>query len=55
MDELKIPYDYTSKKFDLIDEKQADVFTKAICGKTKYNMFTDGVCEVPNSIPLNLS
>ncbi|KPH70902.1 Kiwa anti-phage protein KwaB-like domain-containing protein [Oceanobacillus caeni] len=55
VDELKIPYDYTSKKFDLIDEKQADVFTKAICGKTKYNMFTDGVCEVPNSIPLNLS
>lgn len=53
--ELKIPYDTTSKKFNLTDEKHAEVFTKAICGKTKYNMFISGVCEVPNSIPLNIS
>ncbi|WP_139904000.1 DUF4868 domain-containing protein [Clostridium thermarum] len=53
--ELKIPYDITRGKFNLSDEKHAEVFTKAICGKTKYNMFTGGVCEVPNSIPLNIS
>lgn len=53
--ELKIPYDTIQEKFNLSDEKHAEVFTKAICGKTKYNMFTSGVCEVPNSIPLNIS
>lgn len=53
--ELKIPYDKNTGKFDLDNEKNADIFTKAICGKTKYNMFTGGVCEVPTSTPLDLS
>ncbi|MGN9164949.1 Kiwa anti-phage protein KwaB-like domain-containing protein [Tissierellaceae bacterium HCP3S3_D8] len=55
VDELKIPYNAKKQKFDLSQENHADLFTKAICGKTKYNMFTGGVCEVPNSTPLNLS
>ena len=55
VDELKIPFNKETQKFDLSDEKNAEIFTKAICGKTKYNMFTGGVCEVSNSIPLNLS
>lgn len=53
--QLKIPYDRSKGKFILSEEKHAQIFTKAICGKTKYNMFIDGVCEVPNSIPLNIS
>ena len=55
VNELKIPYNEDVQKFDLQEEKHADLFTKAICGKTKYNMFTDGVCEVPASTPLTLS
>lgn len=55
VEELRIPFNTESQKFDLSDEKNADIFTKAICGKTKYNMFTAGVCEVPTSIPLVLS
>lgn len=55
VDELKIPYDNKEKKFRLDDKKNAEIFTKAICGKTKYNMFTEGVCEVPTSTPLKIS
>jgi len=53
--ELKIPYDPNREKFILSDEKHAELFTKAVCGKTKDNMFTGGIREVPNSIPLNIS
>jgi len=52
--ELKIPYDKNVMKFDLTDISHAELFTKAICNKTKHDMFSDGLCEVPNSIPLNL-
>lgn len=55
VDELRIPYNRESRKFDLSDKRYAEIFTKAICGKTKYNMFIDGVCEVPGSIPLDLA
>jgi len=55
VDEFKIPYGREEQKFNLDEHKYAELFTKAICGKTKYNMFTDGVCEVPISIPLNPS
>lgn len=53
--ELKIPYDNDKGKFILNDEKHAKIFSDAICGKTKYNMFTGGICIVPNSTPLDLS
>ena len=53
--ELKIPFNSTTKKFDLSDENHAKIFTLLICGKTKLNMFDDGICEVPSSTPLNLS
>lgn len=55
VDELNIPYNQETQKFNLNENKHADLFTKAICGRTKYNMFMDGVCEVPNSTPLSLS
>lgn len=55
VNELKIPFDNKEKKFNLDDKKNAEIFTKAICGKTKYNMFTEGVCEVPTSTPLKIS
>ncbi len=50
--DLKIPLDSTTKKFDLHEEANARKFTLAICGKTKLNMFDDGICEVPSSTPL---
>lgn len=54
-EELHIPYDSQTQKFDLQDETYADLFTKAICDKTKYNMFTGGICEVSNSAPITFS
>lgn len=53
--ELKIPFNNTTKKFILNEEQHARIFTLAICGKTKLNMFDEGICEVPTSTPLNLS
>lgn len=50
--DLKIPLDSTTKQFDLQEEVNARKFTLAICGKTKLNMFDDGICEVPSSTPL---
>lgn len=50
--DLKIPYNAVTKQFDLQDNKSARIFTLAICGKTKINMFNDGFCEVPSSTPL---
>lgn len=50
--ELHIPIESQTKKFDLSDPKDARNFTLAICGKTKINMFNDGICEVPYSTPL---
>lgn len=55
VEDLKIPYNEDNQKFNLQDPKHAELFTKAICGKTKHNMFIDGVCEVPASTPLNIS
>lgn len=52
---LKIPYNKATQQFDLSDDENAKIFTKAICGKTKYEMFNDGICEVPSSIPLSRS
>ncbi|GLC31134.1 DUF4868 domain-containing protein [Clostridium omnivorum] len=53
--DLKIPINPATKKFDLHDVNHARIFTLAICGKTKLNMFSDGVCEVPSSTPLSLA
>lgn len=50
--DLKIPIDSVTKQFDLSDVDNARKFTLAICGKTKLNMFDDGICEVPSSVPL---
>lgn len=50
--DLKIPLDSTTNQFDLHEEINARKFTLAICGKTKLNMFDDGICEVHNSTPL---
>lgn len=50
--ELKIPIDPTTKKFDLSEPNNAKNFTLAICDKTKFNMFDDGVCEVSSSTPI---
>ena len=54
VNELKIPYDRTHQKFNLDNQDHAELFTKAICGKTKHNMFIDGICEVPSSTPLKV-
>lgn len=50
--DLNIPYNPVTNQFDLQEDKSARNFTLAICGKTKVNMFEDGFCEVPSSIPL---
>lgn len=52
---LKIPYNSSTKQFDLSNAEHSKNFTLAICGKTKFNMFDDGLCEVPSSIPLRVS
>lgn len=52
---LHVPINPVTQKFDLSDEKNAKNFTLAICGKTKNNMFDDGVCEVPSSIPISFT
>lgn len=41
-----------NKKFDLSEPNNAKNFTLAICDKTKFNMFDDGVCEVSSSTPI---
>lgn len=53
--DLKIPLNTKNKTFDLSNPEHAKNFTLAICGKTKLNMFLDGVCEVPASTPINFS
>lgn len=55
VEELQIPFNSNTQKFDLSNQNHAQIFTKAICGKTKYNMFSYGVCEVPSSTPLKLA
>lgn len=52
---LHIPVNPTTHKFDLSDPQNAKNFTLAICGKTKNNMFDDGVCEVPSSTPISFT
>lgn len=52
--DLKIPLNTKTNQFDLSNETNAKIFTLAICGKTKLNMFDDGICEVHSSTPLNL-
>ncbi|NMB40892.1 MAG: DUF4868 domain-containing protein [Firmicutes bacterium] len=54
VDELKIPYDEKRQKFNLDKQDHAELFTKAICGKTKHNMFIGGICEVQSFIPLKI-
>lgn len=53
--QLHIPVNPTTHKFDLSDPKNARNFTLAICGKAKNNMFDDGVCEVPSSSPISFT
>lgn len=52
-EKLHIPYNKQTGQFDLSDSNHAKIFTKAICDKTKYNMFDNGICEVPISIPIS--
>lgn len=54
-DQLHIPVNPATHKFDLSEPQNAKNFTLAICGKTKLNMFDDGVCEVPSSIPISFT
>lgn len=53
--DLKIPIDPVTKQFDLRKEVNAKNFTLVICGKTKLNMFDDGICEVTTSIPISFN
>lgn len=53
--QLHIPVNPATHKFDLSETQNAKNFTLAICGKTKLNMFDDGVCEVPSSIPISFT
>lgn len=53
--EIKIPIDLQTGKFDLSDPENARRFTSVVCGKLKSNIFDDGLCEVPTSTPLIFS
>lgn len=52
---LHISVNPITHKFDLSDPKNAKNFTLAICDKTKNNMFDDGICEVPSSLPISFT
>jgi hypothetical protein len=52
---FKIPFDRSTKKYDLSEDQNAKNFILLICGKTKNNLLDDGLCEVPSSTPLVLS
>lgn len=52
-EKIGIPLNTTSQQFDLNNPTNAKWFISIICGRAKKDLFGEGFCEVPSSIPLN--